>query len=238
MSLIASFFINIILYSLIIISINAYPEITEASKKKTKACIRLQQKKFEENEEKIKKFIKEKSHIFQKNSNKIILLAMAYCYDKISLENAEKINRLSHRNLNIEELGIEDLYNFENYNYDDDKRNKIIYENFLPIFDVVYHELTENEERNKNKYQLYFVHTNLFKFFWYYTIINTIIIFYIRIKNLSKFEDTTVNYVDKNERKKEEEKKTNNEKSTDTGNESNYRKLKKQNKYGKQIKSQ
>ena len=166
----------------------------------------LQQKKFDENEGLMNEFIKNKSEIYKRAPNKIILLALAYCYDKISFEAANKV--VKSKTLNITELGIQDIYDFENYNYDDQENNKIIYDNFFPNFQIVFEELSEEEERRhpKDKFYVYFIHTKLFKFFVLYTIINCFIIFYIRCKSHPKYIDKNNNFDDeeynKNAKKK------------------------------------
>ena len=84
-------------------------------------------------------------------------------------------------------MNIKDIYDFEKYNYDNEEMNKKVYDEFIPFFEVVYKEIIGKEEKKlfKNQYifNIYFLNTKLFKFFLLYTLINTIIVFYIRIKN-------------------------------------------------------
>ena len=229
-------FSNIILILTLIVSIKTNPNISESNKEKVRACISIQQKKYEENEKAINEFINNKSEIYKQTPNKILLLAMAYCYDKISVELAKKINRINTKNINIASLGIEDLYNFENYNYDDQEMNKKIYDNFFPTFYVVYKEITDKEKKvEQDKHTIYFVHTPLFKFYLLYTIINCIIVFHKRLKDPSKYVDFTSNYENKKKDEEEEEINNNNnthKKSGESNNEDN-RKLKKKNRLGK-----
>ena len=226
---------NLIIILTLTIIIKTNPNITESNKEKVRACISIQQKKYEENEQKINEFINRKSDIFKQTPNKILLLAMAYCYDKISVELAKKINRIKTKNINIKSLGIEDLYNFENYNYEDQEMNKKIYDNFFPTFYVVYKEISEKEKRlEQDNHTVYFVHTSLFKFYLFYTIINCIIVFYKRLKDPSKYVDFTNNY--ENKKKDDEEDETNDDninKKTEERNNENNRKLKKKNRLGK-----
>ena len=216
-------------------TIKSSQEINELNKQKVRACIKLQQKKFEENEEIMNEFIKNKSEVYKRTPNKVIILAMAYCYDKISYEKANEINKIKSYNLNITRLGIQDIYDFENYDYDDQEQNRIIYDNFMPTFEVVFQEITDKEERNsvKDRFKVYFIHTKLFKFFIFYTIINCIIIFYIRLKNQSKYTETD-NYFDKEYNNK---KNKNNEEEIKEDKDYDYRKLKKKNRLGKNKKN-
>ena len=216
-------------------SIKSSQEIHELNKQKVRACIKLQQKKFEENEDMMNEFIKNKSEVYKRTPNKVIILAMAYCYDKISYEKANEINKIKAYNLNITKLGIQEIYDFENYNYDDQERNRIIYDNFMPTFEVVFQEITDKEERNsvKDRFKVYFIHTKLFKFFVLYTIINCIIIFYIRLKNQSKYTETD-NYYDKEDYNK---KNKNNEEEIKEDKDYDHRKLKKKNRLGKNKKN-
>ena len=204
-------------------------------KQKVRACIKLQQKKFEENEEIMNEFIKNKSEVYKRNPNKVIILAMAYCYDKISYEIANEINKIKAYNLNVTKLGIQEIYDFESYNFDDQDKNRIIYDNFMPTFEEVFQEITDKEERNsgKNRFKVYFIHTKLFKFFVFYTIINCIIIFYIRLKNQSKYTETD-NYYDKEDYNK---KNKNNEEEIKEDKDYDHRKLKKKNRLGKNKKN-
>ena len=238
-------FLNYILFLILIISINS--QINKTHKERVKACITLHEKKFERNEQKLDEFLNNRSEIYKGNKKKLILLTMAYCYDKMSFELAKKINRINFRNLNPEELGIKDIYDIEKYNYDDQERNSKIYDNFISAFNAVVKEIKEDEKRmSKNdKFQIYFVHTKLFKIFLYYTIINSIIVFYIRLKDPSKYIDTTKNYVknNKNNNKKDDEdedsieENTNankdNDKTNNNNNNDNFRKLKKKGRLGK-----
>jgi len=220
------FFIYLILLVEYISNDKTYPKITKEDKAKVNACISLQQKKFQENEELINNFVKKYSYIYTNSPNKIILLAMAYCYDKIPIDIANAINKWNIRSLNVTRLGIEDIYNFENYNYSDAELNKKTYSRFIPIFEVVYNEISGKDNNNNiNKFDVYFTHTFLFKFFVAYTLINIIIIFKNRIINRSKFVDTTVELKEEDLNEKTEEKE--NKDSTDN------RKLKKKNKLGK-----
>ena len=229
---------NLILIIILIILIQSNPNISESNKEKVRACISIQQKKYEENEQKINEFINSKSDIYKQAPNKILLLAMAYCYDKISVELARKINRIKTKSINIASLGIEDLYNFENYNYDDQEMNKKVYDNFFPTFYVVYKEISDKEKKTseQDNHTIYFVHTPLFKFYLLYTIINCIIVFHKRLKDPSKYVDFTSDYEKKKKDDEEDEindDSTHDNKKTEESNNENSRKLKKKNRLGK-----
>ena len=216
-------------------TIKSSQEINELNKQKVRACIKLQQKKFEENEDMMNEFIKNKSEVYKRTPNKVIILAMAYCYDKISYEKANEINKIKSYNLNITRLGIQDIYDFEKYDYDDQEQNRIIYDNFMPTFEVVFQEITDKEERNsvKDRFKVYFIHTKLFKFFIFYTIINCIIIFYIRLKNHYKYKETDIYFDKENNNKKNKNK----EEEIKEDKDYDYRKLKKKNRLGKSKKN-
>ncbi len=185
------FFYFIYFYILILIKANS--EITENKKERVKACITLQKLKFKNDNKRINEFIKNKSEIYKVDNNTIVLLSMAFCYNKISAELSNKINAMKNEHIDIGKLGIEDIYNFENYNYDDLEINTEMFNNFYPVFEVVYKEIKEKEKEKSNsipEFKIYFLHTPLFNFFLFYTLINSIIVFYIRFKDLSKYNDS------------------------------------------------
>ncbi len=209
------FFSNFILFLILIIFIKTNLNIPESNKERVRACISLQQKKFLENEKKINEFIDSKSKMYNQTHNKVILLAMAYCYDKMSIELAKKITGHNSRNLNITKLGIEYIYNFENYNYDNQEMNRKIYDNFYPSFYAVYKEIIDKDKdiSDPNIFSFYFINTNLFKFFLLYTIINSIIVFYIRFKESDKYIDFTKNNDNKKEEDEEDDSDSDNKKA-------------------------
>ena len=227
------FFSNkIIIFIIFIIGIKTKAVIQESDLIRVRACIRLQQKKYEESEKLINSFLENKSKIMKHSKKYILLLSMAYCYNKINAEISTSIVKTPIEQLNINELNIKDIYDFEKYNYDNQEMNKKIYNEFLPAFDVVYKEIAEIEEKKeKGKYNIYFVDTYLFKFFVLYTIINSIIVFFIRIKNSSKYNNITDNFED-NENNNIDEEEVNKEQS-DNFDKNNFRKLKKKNRLGK-----
>ena len=220
---------------ILIIGIKANSKIPESDLKRVRVCIKLQQKKYEENEKLVNSFLENKSKILNHTKNQVLLLAMAFCYNKISEELSNIIARSPIQKLNIDELNIREIYDFENYNYDNQEMNKKIYDSFLPAFEVVYKEIANIEEKKeKGKYHLSFVDTYLFKFFIFYTIINSIIVFYIRIKNSSKYINKTENFEEEEEKNNDEEEEINREQTDNNEDDKNdHRKLKKKNRLGK-----
>ena len=230
-----NFCLKIILIFFLFITAKTNTEVTEKNKLKVRACIKLQQKKFDENEEKINEFIKKKSEKYNLSQNKIMLLALAYCYDKISLELTNEVLKLRLENINIENQEIKDIYEFENYNYDDQENNKRIFNNFIPSFEVVFKEIRDKEDREayKDRFNIYFIHTYLFKFFVFYLIINSIIIFYIRLKNKDQYIDKTYNFDNNEKNNNNNEKEESNNENKESNKDNNYRKLKKKTRLGK-----
>ena len=227
------FCLTIILTFLLFITVKTKTDINEENKKKVRACIKLQQIKFDGNEDKINEFINNKTKIYNLSPNKIILLALAYCYDKISLELAIDILKIKIENINIEKLGIKYIYDFEDYNYNDQENNKKIYNNFIPTFEMVMKEIRDKEDKEyKNRFNIYFIHTSLFKFFLFYLLINSIIIFYIRLKSKDQIDQNNhFDNIDNNKNNNEEEELNAN--NNENNNDNNYRKLKKKKRLGK-----
>jgi len=177
---------------ILIILIKANSDITENKKERAKACITLQKIKFKKDNQRMNEFIKNKSEKYKVDVNTIVLLSMAHCYDKINVGLSNKINSLKNEDIDITKLDIEDIYNFENYNYDDLEINTEMYNNFYPVFEVVYKEIKAKEKEKNNtipEFEIYFLQTSLFKFFLFYTILNSIIVFYIRFKSSLKYND-------------------------------------------------
>ena len=223
------FNINIIYLILLIRTINPTPKISLSNRSKVRACMTLQEKKFGENENILNEFLYNKSYVYPERPNKIIILAMAYCYNKISDEVTNYINKVGLNMLNVNRSDINELYNFENYDYNDTKMNEKIYKKFLPVFNFVYKEMTNKESYQEfwNNYEFYFVHTKLFKFFVFYLCINIIIVYYLRIKNKDKYVDNSVTEEDDDEDNLNEENKDNKSVYKEKNKNINHRKLKK-----------
>ena len=220
------FIINLSIFSLISTSKQS-KRLPLASKLKVKACMILQEKKFGEEENYLNEFLKNKSYVFPENPNRIVILAMAYCYDKMNDDTANYINKVSFKKLDVNRKDINEIFNFESYDYNDTKRNEKVYNKFIPIFNIVYKEMTNKESFKEfwDNYEFYFVKTKLFKFFAIFICINTVIVFFLRIKNRSKFIDKNDN--DDDSEDEYEENKEEQEDDKGDKNNNNHRKLKK-----------
>ena len=220
------FIINLSIFSLISASKQS-KRLPLASKLKVKACMILQEKKFGEEENYLNEFLKNKSYVFPENPNRIVILAMAYCYDKMNDDTANYINKVSFKKLDVNRKDINEIFNFESYDYNDTKRNEKVYNKFIPIFNVVYKEMTNKESFKEfwDNYEFYFVKTKLFKFFAFFICINTVIVFFLRIKNRSKFIDKNDNDDDSEDEYEENKEEQNDDKGDKNNN--NHRKLKK-----------
>ena len=220
------FIINLSIFSLISTSKQS-KRLPLASKLKVKACMILQEKKFGEEENYLNEFLKNKSYVFPENPNRIVILAMAYCYDKMNDDTANYINKVSFKKLDVNRKDINEIFNFESYDYNDTKRNEKVYNKFIPIFNIVYKEMTNKESFKEfwDNYEFYFVKTKLFKFFAFFICINTVIVFFLRIKNRSKFIDKNEN--DDDSEDEYEENKEEQEDDKGDKNNNNHRKLKK-----------
>ena len=220
------FIINLSIFSLISTSKQS-KRLPLASKLKVKACMILQEKKFGEEENYLNEFLKNKSYVFPENPNRIVILAMAYCYDKMNDDTANYINKVSFKKLDVNRKDINEIFNFESYDYNDTKRNEKVYNKFIPIFNVVYKEMTNKESFKEfwDNYEFYFVKTKLFKFFAIFICINTVIVFFLRIKNRSKFIDKNENDDDSEDEYEENKEEQYDDKGDKNNN--NHRKLKK-----------
>ena len=220
------FIINLSIFSLISTSKQS-KRLPLASKLKVKACMILQEKKFGEEENYLNEFLKNKSYVFPENPNRIVILAMAYCYDKMNDDTANYINKVSFKKLDVNRKDINEIFNFESYDYNDTKRNEKVYNKFIPIFNIVYKEMTNKESFKEfwDNYEFYFVKTKLFKFFAIFICINTVIVFFLRIKNRSKFIDKNENDDDSEDEYEENKEEQNDDKGDKNNN--NHRKLKK-----------
>ena len=107
------FYINIIYINILLSTSSKQPKrIPLADRLKIKACMILQEKKYGDNEEYLNNFLQSKSYVYPDHPNKIVLLAMAYCYDKMSDELANYINKVNFKKLDVSRKDIYDIYNF------------------------------------------------------------------------------------------------------------------------------
>ena len=218
------FSFNIIYINILITPTKSSTKIPISKKIKIHACMTLQEKKFGNNENILTEFIRNRSYVYPDHPNKIILLAMAYCYNKMNDEIANYINKVNINKLDVKRNDINELYNFENYDYNYTKMNEKIYNKFIPVFNLVYKEMTnkENYQEFWNNYKFYFTQTKLWKFFVYYLFVNIIIVYYLRIKNRAKFIDKYNSNDDEDEDLEESKDNENN-----TNDKNKHRKLKK-----------
>ena len=218
------FSFNIIYINILLTPTKSSTKIPISKKIKIHACMTLQEKKFGNNENILTEFIRNRSYVYPDHPNKIILLAMAYCYNKMNDEIANYINKVNINKLDVKRNDINELYNFENYDYNDTKMNEKIYNKFIPVFNIVYKEMTnkENYQEFWNNYKFYFTQTKLWKFFVYYLFVNIIIVYYLRIKNRAKFIDKHNSNDDEDEDLDESKENENN-----TNDKNKHRKLKK-----------
>ena len=219
------FCINIIYINILIIPIKSATKIPLSKKNRIHACMTLQEKKFGSNENILDEFIQNRSYVYPDHPNKIILLAMAYCYNNMTEELANYINNVNINKLDINRKDINELYNFDNYNYNNTQMNEKIYNKFIPIFNSVYKEMTnkENYQEFWKNYHFYFTKTKLWKFFVFYIFINIIIVYYLRIKNRDKFIDKS----DNNNYDEDDDLEENKESENNINDKNKHRKLKK-----------
>ena len=164
-------------------------KISELQKIKVRACMKLHSKKYQEEEEKITHFLEHMSQELKAEPKQILYISLAMCSKIIPDKFARVIHDASDElKLNKNNTLLTKIYDFEYYNYDDVEFIKNAYREFLPVFEVVREELKAQKDFFNGKFKLEFIHTPLFKLFFYYFIINTLIVFYKRIKNPPKVD--------------------------------------------------
>ena len=194
--------INLIFYFFIINFIYAKTRITEIQKIRVRACMKLQSRKYQQEEEKVTHFLEHMAVEMKAEPRQILYICLSICSKIIP----DKIARVIHDttgelNLNLNNTIISKIYNFEYYNLDDIEYIKIAYKEFLPVFEVIRDELKKQKEFYNGNFQLEFFNSPLFRLFFIYFIINTFIIFYRRIK----FPPKIINVIKKEEKKDDEE---------------------------------
>ena len=225
---------NLIFYIFIINFIYIKTRITEIQKIRVRACMKLQSRKYQLEEEKVTHFLEHMSKEMNAEPRQVLYISLSICSKIIP----DKLARIIHDtsgelNLNLNNTLISKIYNFEYYNLDDIEFIKTAYKEFLPVFEVVREELKKQKEFYNGDFQLEFFHSPLFRLFFIYFIINTIIIFYRRIK----FPPKIINVIKKEEKKDKEEKNENEkEKEEENKEEKEERKEEKNNKKKKSHK--
>ena len=156
--------------------------IPEILKIKVRACIKLQSKKYKEEEEKVTHYLEHMSKELNAEPRQIMYIALAMCTKIIPDQYARVIHESSGDfNLNKNNTLLTKIYNFEYYNFDNIELIKKAYKEFLPAFEVVKEEIKMQREYYSGGFYFEFMKKPLFKLFFIYFIINTIIIFYRRI---------------------------------------------------------
>lgn len=197
--------ITTLIFSFLFNYILTEARITDLQKIKVRACMKLQSKKYNEEEEKITHFIEHMSKELNADPKQILYISLSICYKIIPEQYARYIHKINGElNINRNNTVISKIYDFEYYNYDDIEFIKKAYKEFYPIFEIIRDEL-KNQKRSFEGFQFHFTRSPLFKFFLWYFIINTIIVFYKRIKYPPDFIDN--GNEDKNKDKKNKQNK-------------------------------
>ena len=182
--------INIILFAYV----NSQQKITELQKIKGRVCLTMQSRKYQEEKEPMTNWIEHLSKDLNVEPKHILFICLSMCYKLIPDNLARKIHEFAK------------IYDYEFYNYDNiDFINKATKE-FQPVFDIIKDEVRKQGRDFFENFQ--FEMTPLLKFFLFYFLVNTIIIFYKRIKN-----PPIINKLSGNEKDKEDVKNNNKENS-------------------------
>jgi hypothetical protein len=178
-------------------------KITEMQKIKVRACMKLQSKKYKEEEEKVLHYIEAVSKELNADPKQILFISLSLCYKIIPDQLAKNLHKINGDfQINRNNTLISKIYDFEYYNLDDIEFIKKAYKEFYPIFEVVRQEIQNQKKAFELQFQ--FTRSPLFQFFLWYTIINTVIVFYRRIKNPPDFTKIN-NAIDKKDDNKEKE---------------------------------
>ena len=180
-------------------------KITEMQKIKVRACMKLQSKKYKEEEEKIVHFIDTVSKELNADPKQILFITLSLCYKIIPDQLAKDLHKINGDfHINRNNTLVSKIYDFEYYHLDDIEFIKKAYKEFYPIFEVVRQEIQNQKKAFELQFQ--FTRSPLFQFFLWYTIINTVIVFYRRIRNPPDFTKIN-NEIDKKDDNKEKEEK-------------------------------
>ena len=195
--------INIILFAYV----NSQQKITELQKIKGRVCLTMQSRKYQEEKEPMTNWIEHLSKDLNVEPKHILFICLSMCYKLIPDNLARKIHKdLGNFDIDRNDAEFAKIYDYEFYNYDNiDFINKATKE-FQPVFDIIKDEVRKQGRDFFENFQ--FEMTPLLKFFLFYFLVNTIIIFYKRIKN-----PPIINKLSGNEKDKEDVKNNNKEKS-------------------------
>jgi len=195
--------INIILFAYV----NSQQKITELQKIKGRVCLTMQSKKYQEEKEPMTNWIEHLSKDLNVEPKHILFICLSMCYKLIPDNLARKIHKdLGNFDIDRNDAEFAKIYDYEFYNYDNiDFINKATKE-FQPVFDIIKDEVRKQGRDFFENFQ--FEMTPLLKFFLFYFLVNTIIIFYKRIKN-----PPIINKLSGNEKDKEDVKNNNKENS-------------------------
>jgi len=195
--------INIILFAYV----NSQQKITELQKIKGRVCLTMQSRKYQEEKEPMTNWIEHLSKDLNVEPKHILFICLSMCYKLIPDNLARKIHKdLGNFDINRNDAEFAKIYDYEFYNYDNiDFINKATKE-FQPVFDIIKDEVRKQGRDFFENFQ--FEMTPLLKFFLFYFLVNTIIIFYKRIKN-----PPIINKLSGNEKDKEDVKNNNKENS-------------------------
>ena len=195
--------INIILFAYV----NSQQKITELQKIKGRVCLTMQSRKYQEEKEPMTNWIEHLSKDLNVEPKHILFICLSMCYKLIPDNLARKIHKdLGNFDIDRNDAEFAKIYDYEFYNYDNiDFINKATKE-FQPVFDIIKDEVRKQGRDFFENFQ--FEMTPLLKFFLFYFLVNTIIIFYKRIKN-----PPIINKLSENEKDKEDVKNNNKENS-------------------------
>ena len=152
--------INIIYINILIIPIKSSTKIPLSKKIRIHACMTLQEKKFGTNENILTEFIQNRSYVYPDHPNKIILLAMAYCYNKMTDDLANYINKVNINKLDINRNDINELYNFENYDYNDTQMNEI--KKIIKNFGIIINFISQKQNFGNSSFFIFLLISLLF----------------------------------------------------------------------------
>ena len=195
--------INIILFAYV----NSQQKITELQKIKGRVCLTMQSRKYQEEKEPMTNWIEHLSKDLNVEPKHILFICLSMCYKLIPDNLARKIHKdLGNFDIDRNDAEFAKIYDYEFYNYDNiDFINKATKE-FQPVFNIIKDEVRKQGRDFFENFQ--FEMTPLLKFFLFYFLVNTIIIFYKRIKN-----PPIINKLSGNEKDKEDVKNNNKENS-------------------------